>query len=208
MITKTNSTLSLVILALIAVIFIQRCNCACDGVIPTVDSVTTTDTFWKKQDTFWRNKPVPYKIEVPVTVPPEYIPNPDCEELKTQYSTLVDKYLTRRIYIDTARYDSSFVVVTDTIEKNKIDHRRYDFHLKYPLVKQTTTITKIIPERRQVYFGGGVSGNNTQLINRFDVGLLYKDKKDRVFIVDGTADLNGNYGAEISSYWKISLRRK
>jgi len=120
-------------------------------------------------------------IPYPVTkIEKEYIPNPNYDILKAQYEDLRGKYLATNIQKDTLRVDTiGYVALTDSIQRNMNIGREYTYNLKYP----TITITKIItnPPKRSFYYGFELQSGLDKTVNEFDVGLLYKDKKEQIF---------------------------
>lgn len=134
----------------------------------------------------------------------EYLPSEDYAELKLQYLKLKDEFLSRNIIKDNLKIDSIGILsVTDTLSKNKITGRGYSYDFKYPVVTNTVTITKTAPARNQVYLGGMLSGNKSEMINQVDLGILFKNKKDQMFGVKGGIDVKGQWNVGIQSYFKI-----
>ena len=89
------------------------------------------------------------------------------------------------------------------VQQNKFLGRSYITNVTIP--EKTITITNTLHPKptRQFYIGGGISGNKTSLINSVNVGLLYKDRRDRIFGIGASYNGQINYG--VQSYWKIKL---
>ena len=158
------------------------------------DSVKTKPVFIKgERDTVFENSV-------------EYIPSDDYQVLLDQFEQLKQDLLSRNIYQDSLQIDSlGWVKVTDTLQKNAIIGRDYVTNLKIP---EKIKIVKVDPVR-QLYFGGSVHANSTIRysgpFSTLGVGLLYKDKKDRMF--GANVQWNGTtttFG--LSYYTKISLK--
>lgn len=194
--------LYLVIAVLLAIIFLQRCG----GEKPhTLPPSIKYDTVWIKHDSVIYSKP---KIVTVIKGIPEiqYIPDPSYDKLVIQYKSLVDLCTAKNVYSDTLKIDSlGYVNVLDTISKNRIQGRRFKYELKYPIV--TKTITLQAPPKTQVYIGGGLQGNQYDIINQFNAGLLLKTKTDKMYGIYTGINTNGNMQYGLQMYWKIKLHK-
>lgn len=204
---------TVIILVLVLIIFLQRCG---SGPAPTpgkprVDTVTVVDTqYITKRDTIY-GKPKP-------SAPPKVdttwrdtlrLKDSSYQYLYDRYVELGDRYYSRHTYEQKFKVDSiGSITVKDTVVSNNITGRSLTYDLKYPVIKETTTITIHEPykPKRQLYVGGSLWGNQVSLINGVSVGLIYKDRKDRMFGGNvGVFNSQLNYG--VSSYWKINLKK-
>lgn len=199
-----NNFLSFIILILIGVIFLERCN---NKPVNTPSIITKRDTVWVVKDgTVVNSKPQIIKtIHEKDSVIREYYRIPDStshQELLQMYNSLVEKYLVTNIQVDSLKIDSlGYVKVSDTVSKNMIVGRTYNYNLKYPLVKETQFIP--IKPKNQIYIGGGLSGNREGVINQIDGGLLLKTKRDKIFGIKAGLNAQGQTSYGIQSYWKI-----
>ena len=57
-----------------------------------------------------------------------------------------------------------------------------------------------------MYIGGGLQGNQYNIINSINGGLLYKNKKDQIYGLSVGINTNGQIVYGISSYWKIKFK--
>lgn len=202
--------LNLVLIILIVVLFLQRCTE--HKVVQTPPQITIVrDTVWVIHDSTVYSKPqliktipVPYeKLEV------KYLPDSNYPNLVKQYWSVVDRLLAINIQEDSLKIDSiGYVKVTDTVNENMIVGRSYKYDLKYPKIKETITIKEPYKPKNQLYIGGGVSGTKLNLFDQFDVGVLFKNKKDQIYGTKVGMTLSGNVQYGIQSYWKLSLRKK
>lgn len=197
----------LVLLAVIAGLFFiyQRASQNGFGFFkpPITDTVYKSDTLWQIHDTVITKKLIVKQV-IHDTLPPQMIPNPMYDSLVVQYQELADDYLARRIYKDTINIDSiGYVAVADTVKNNTLLNRSYASHYKIPVVKDTVNVIKYLDPVREVYFGGGVSANKTTLGN-VHVGVLYKDRKDRLYGTYISAGMNGKITYGVQTYLKIS----
>ena len=190
-----------------AVIIILQRACNSTTVIEKPGTTTVhTDTSWKIKDTTIVKK-VPFLKRDTVYRPGDlvFIPDTSYEKLKLQFASLVKEYTVRNIYQDTFYLDSlGKIVLTDTVQYNKLQQRKFNLSYKIPVV--TNTITHYQAPSRQFYLGAGVSMTQTFQNPTVQVGLLYKTKKDHLF---GAYTLLQSPSPQIglSSYWKISLKK-
>lgn len=204
---KLNFT-SIIIIALVAVILLQRLGCGGgSGVPPVSDTTVVHDTTWQKYDSIVIKK-VPVKQIIHDTLPPEYLPNPMYDSLKVQYNELAREYLAKKIYSDTLKIPQlkGQFIVNDTVKNNELLGRSWKADYIIPIVKETITITKQAPQKRQLYVGGGLAANKTN-IAQAQVGLLYKDRKDRIIGAFVGVQPSGQLSVGVQSYWKITFKK-
>jgi hypothetical protein len=138
-----------------------------------------------------------------------YLVDTNCEVTKSRFLKLVKQHVTRNIYKDTLTIDSiGHVYIIDTVQFNKLEHRKYTYKYSIP----TVTITKIIPPARvrQLYVGGGIDGtyiNKTVNITAAKAGVLYKTKKDQLYGATVGVSTTGYLTYGLQSYWKIKLKK-
>ena len=102
-----------------------------------------------------------------------------------------------------------FGYLTDTISQNKILSRKIEWNFQIPTI-YNTKIVKELP-KRQFYYGVGADFNKTDFIQSAKFGVLYKDKKDKIFGLNlGVLNTNNNVTPYIggSLYWKLSFKKK
>lgn len=194
-----DNFLSLIILGLVCILFFNRGK-------EQEPPKPITDTVWVIKDSIIYTKPqviktisVQYKDR-----PKEYLPDTNYAKLVVQYNALVDRYLNSNIYQDSIKIDSiGHVYVKDTISNNLLKGRSVSYSLKYPIV----TEYKSIPPKNQLYYGGQVSGNPTEIVNGIQLGVLLKTKKDRIVGVNVGLNSQGVITYGVSSYWKIKLKK-
>lgn len=150
----------------------------------------------------------------PIVIPPSYQPSADYTALVKQYNDLASKFLTANTYKDSIQLkDSSGIRVgvvnlQDIVSENQIKSRTPSYQLSFP--HTTTTITVLAPPKNQLYIGGGLSGSTTNILNGADIGLGFKNKKDRIYeIKAGFRDFNGTFqpSFQIGTFWKIKLHK-
>ena len=102
-----------------------------------------------------------------------------------------------------------FGYLTDTISQNRILSRKIEWNFQIPTI-YNTKIVKELP-KRQFYYGVGADFNKTDFIQSAKFGVLYKDKKDKIFGLNlGVLNTNNNVTPYIggSLYWKLSFKKK
>lgn len=169
------------------------------------DTLVVHDTAWQKYDSIVvRKVPVPYEVKVPVESKPEMLPDTNYAKLKEQYMALLQLYMNKLIYSDTIRVGTyGYIAVLDTINENKLKYRRTRDNFNIPIVKETKTITKYAPPTRNVFVGAGVLVNNALGIRGAEAGMILKTKKDQLYNIKASVDIDGNvmYGA--GYYYKL-----
>jgi hypothetical protein len=169
------------------------------------DTLVVHDTSWQVHDSIVVKKvPVPYEVEVPIESKPEMLPDTNYARLKEQYMALLKLYINKFAYNDTIRVGTyGYIALLDTVKENKIVYRRTRDNFNIPIVKETKTITKYAPPTRNLFVGGGVLVNNALGVRGAEAGLLLKTKKDQLYNIKASVDIDGNvmYGA--GYYYKI-----
>jgi len=203
-----NRLLYLIITALVAIILLQR---SCDSIFDSGEEQTAikTDTVYKHiHDTITKDVKVIYTEYVPIDKP-EYTPGETLDTCKARFQDLLKEHLTKRVYADTLKLDSlGSIVIKDTVWINKLYGKRtYIKDYKIPYVTKTITTVEKEKPRRQLYVGGNVFGNTTAL-QAITPGLIYKDKKDRMYQANVGVNFNGSLTFGAGTYWKIKLNKK
>jgi hypothetical protein len=156
--------------------------------------------------------PVETSTSYPVVIPADRQASTDLAALTKQYNALLKDHLAVRNYKDSIQLkDSSgnrvgIVNLNDNVFENRLGPRNVDYTLNLP--HTTTTITLREPPSRQMFIGGGLTGNTKAPVNGVNLGLMYKNKKDRLFGASaGFQEYNGQFVPQfqISTYWKIKL---
>ena len=197
-----NNILSIAILILAVIIILQRINSSPDII---EKYIVIRDTVWQKKDSVIYTSPkvvqtIPLKI-----ISEKYLPDPNYDKLVLQYQELVKLHLAKNIQKDSVQIDSiGFVKVTDTVQNNIVQNRKWEYNIKYPIIKETI----IEPPKKinQLYIGGGLQGNQYNIINSINGGILYKNKKDQLYGLSVGINTNGQVVYGVSSYWKIKFK--
>ena len=219
----------ILIIGLIIVILLMRA-CSGDSSVQEKDIVNVDgkdyELLEQKIDTVFIEK----TIEVPKYVP-KYITKVETVTVEVPADVdslkVVEDYYAKYIVKDTLNltYDFGpeitidslgtkpnpslgFGFLTDTISQNKILSRKIEWNFQIPTI-YNTKIVKELP-KRQFYYGVGADFNKTDFIQSAKFGILYKDKKDKIFGLNlGVLNANNNVTPYVggSLYWKLSLKK-
>lgn len=197
-----NNILSIAILILAVIIVLQRSGSSPDII---EKSIVIRDTVWQKKDSVIYTSPkvvqtIPLKI-----ISEKYLPDPNYDKLVLQYQELVKLHLSKNVQKDSVQIDSiGFVKVTDTVQNNIVQNRKWEYNIKHPIIKETI----IEPSKKvnQLYIGGGLQGNQYNIVNSINGGILYKNKKDQIYGLSIGINTNGQVVYGVSSYWKIKFK--
>jgi len=197
------------LLVVIVAYLIKDCSNTPDGgepihVIDTVFKEVKVET--PKYVPKWRTKvetvEIPYQVEAPA------IPI-DTAALIVEYHAKFKTIDTVNLpYPDSVKKNFGYGVITDIISQNAIIERSIIWNYQIP----TVTHTIIIPPKptAQVYIGAMANVNSLQILSSVSGALLYKTKKDMIYIANvGIAD-NGS-GAQPflggGILWKVKIKK-
>jgi len=200
-VTKKNITYWLIAI-LIGIILLQR-SCASNANKSLVKETVKLDTVWREtKDTVFKTVKIINTKYIPLKED-KYTVSNDCDSCKTRFENLLKDHLVRTVYADTIKLDSlGTIVVKDTVWLNKLyGKREYIKDYKIPFV--TKTIIKKEDPKRQMYIGGNAFIGASGLLTP---GLIYKDRKDRVYQANIGIGFDGSINYGFGMYWKINLR--
>ena len=198
--------LSLITLALVLIVLLQRCDAPGSSEQPTI----IRDTTWVYKDSTVYSRPqivqtIPVNVIHDYTYR-EYLPDTNYAKLVLQYQEVVNQLLAKNVYNDSLKIDTiGWVKVMDTVTKNMITNRTFKWSLKYPVI--TETITLPAKKVNQLYVGGELEASKTNLISGVNAGLLFKNKKDQIFGLKAGLTPQGQPNIGVSSFWKITLKK-
>lgn len=201
-----NNLLSFIVIILIAILFLQRCGGG-EQTTGQQAPIIIKDTVWVIKDSVVYSKPQLVKTIQSDSIIREYYRLPDTvsyHTLLSSYNQLVEKYLETNIQVDSLKIDSlGYVQVRDSVSRNLVLGRSYNYNLRYPYIKETIYVPA--KPKTQVYIGGGISGTVRAKVNQIDAGLLLKNKKDQIFGIKVGVNTLGEVTYGLQSYWKIKL---
>jgi hypothetical protein len=184
----------IVIVALVIVIILMR---SCNNIDSKETTYLKTDTIWKEtRDTITKNVKVFSVKYVPVKEP-----------VFTRVDTCNKEYNRQNVYRDTIKLDSiGDIKIIDTVFQNSLGKRTIFKDYKIPLVTKTVTIIEAQQPNRQLYIGGNLFGDR-RFLQVITTGLLYKDRKDRVYQLNVGVNFDGKLTYGLGTYWKIKLKK-
>jgi len=194
-------TIGIIIILVIIILFQRSCK---NTIIPSYSSNTKIDTLWiHKTDTLIKKVPIKTIVYIKPDGP-EYTPGENIDSCKTRFQYLLKQHIKRTVYQDTIHLDSlGTIVIIDTVWLNKLGKRTIFKDYKIPIITKTTTIIK--QSSRQVYIGGNLFGDKVG-IQTITPGLIYKDRKDRVYQINVGINTNGTITYGVGMFWKIKLK--
>jgi len=163
-----NSIQSLLIAVLVVVILLMR---QCSGPVTPTEPQIIRDTIIEY---------VTIEKEYPVYVPKvKYITKVDIDTFTTPIDTsaILSDYYAIKTYEDKQVLDSLDLTIIDTVSQNQILGRKIAYNFTYPrkTVKET-----IILNKRELYFGVGVTGNPDQL-QYLGGEMVFRNKKRQAY---------------------------
>lgn len=154
----------------------------------------------------WRTKVE--TVEIPVQVGGEPAKIDTAAILKDYYSKYKTVDTLKLPYPDSINKTFGYGVITDFITRNTIVERSIKWNYRIPTVYHTITIHP--QPKAQVYIGAMANVNSTQVLSSVSGALLYKTKKERIYIANIGA---ANNGLGIQPFlgggilWKIQLKK-
>lgn len=161
----------------------------------------TTDTIYVPKNivVYKKGQDIYHDIPVYVNVPKDVDTN---EILKDYFASVT--------YTDTITLTDSLgqIKITDVVSKNRIQDRKFEANIKEKIIRDSIILKE--KARRQLYFGINGSFTQQSFINSVGVGFIYKDKKDKVFLLGVGAQQNPTTTltpyVQGGLYWKIKLK--
>lgn len=208
-----NKVYMFIIGVLVVFVLLQNKGCVNGGGDrPTSDTLVVHDTTWVKKDSLIYSKPLPAEIIHDISYiegKTEYLADTNYTALKIQFDDLVRKYTALAIYVDSVKLDTlGYVIVTDSIQENRIKGRTWKYDYKIPFVTKTVTVTNYAKPKTQLYVGGGVNTTQTLGLHSAEAGVILKTKTDKIYGLKAGSDVNGNISYGFQTYWKIGKKNK
>jgi len=181
---------SLLIVVLIVVIFLMR---GCSGTGTPAEPQIIRDTI---VESFIIEKT--YPVYTPKV---KYVTQVDIDTFSTPIDTsaILSDYYAIKTYEDKQVLDSLNLVITDTISQNQIKSRKISYTFTYP---RSTIRETIILNKRELYFGIGLTGNQDQL-QYLGGEMVYKNKKRQAYGLGVGVDQNLVPVISARMYWKL-----
>ena len=185
-----NSIQSLLIVVLVVVIFLMRsCSGTSTPTEPTIIKDTITEYVTIEKD---------YPVYIPKV---KYITKIKIDTFSTPIDTsaILSDYYAIKTYEDKQVLDSLDLTIIDTVSQNQILGRKIAYNFTYPrkTVKET-----IILNKRELYFGVGVTGNPDQL-QYLGGEMVFRNKKRQAYGLGVGVDQNLIPVISVRMYWKL-----
>jgi len=181
---------SLLIAVLVVVILLMR---QCSGPVTPTEPQIIRDTIIEY---------VTIEKEYPVYVPKvKYITKVDIDTFTTPIDTsaILSDYYAIKTYEDKQVLDSLNLTITDTVSQNQIMGRKIAYNFTYP---RTTIKETIYLNKRELYFGVGVTGNPDQL-QYLGGEMVFRNKKRQAYGLGVGVDQNLIPVISVRMYWKL-----
>lgn len=194
---KDNFSFLIIAVLVIVIIFLRSCGPKPEPQKPVITIKYDTVYIPVKKDTI-------YVPGVTKYLPGEIIP----VNGKVDTLAILKDYFAKRYYQDTVKIDKyGYLLVRDTITQNRVISRKTKLDIKIPVITKTVTIDNPPKQVNQIYIGGTLGGNKTQIFNFIGPSILLKTKQEKIYSLSLGLSSSGNIGYAGSIYWKIRLKK-
>lgn len=123
---------------------------------------------------------------------------------------MVKNYLAMNVFKDSLILDDSlgFIVVSDTIQMNKIRTRVWDTKINKVKIRDNKIVTEL--PKNQVFIGFNTSVNKVDMIGSVGIGTTLKTKSDKLYNLNlGLMNTSNGMSPYIGGglQWKIRLKK-
>jgi hypothetical protein len=195
--SKDTFYLILIIILIAIIILLRSCSPPAPPIEPTI--ITKTDTVWVKG-----KDSISY---IPVPGPIIYHPSDTIYKDVDTVAILKD-YFAKVIYRDSIKLDSfGYVIIDDTLSRNRILNRSVAFNYKFPVIQTTTEIHYPYVPKTQVYAGGSIIVGPPTGLTYIGPEFTLKTKKDQMYNIGLGLSPEGGVQYKFGTSWKIRLRK-
>ena len=200
-IVKKN-LVNIIVLVLLVIVALQRCEPANPSEQPTI--VRDTVLVVKESLTVTKPQLVETIESHDSIIMKEYVPDTNYAKLVAQYQEVVNQLLAKNIMQDSVAVDSvGYVKITDTVQKNLVIGRSTKVNIRYPIIRETITLPA--KKTNQLYIGGAILG--TSAPNAIMASALLKTRNEKLFGGSLSVNTYGDIQYGIHSYWKLKLKK-
>ena len=200
-IVKKN-LVNIIVLVLLVIVALQRCEPANPSEQPTI--VRDTVTVVKESLTVTKPQLVETIESHDSIIMKEYVPDTNYAKLVAQYQEVVNQLLAKNIMQDSVAVDSvGDVKITDTVQKNLVIGRSVQTRISYPIIRETITLPA--KKTNQLYIGGAILGDPAP--NAIMASALLKTRNEKLFGGSLSVNTYGDIQYGIHSYWKLKLKK-
>jgi hypothetical protein len=197
-----KNLVSFIVLVLLVIIALQRCEPANPPEQPTV--VRDTVLIVKESLTVTKPQLVETIESHDSIIMKEYVPDTNYAKLVVQYQEIVNQLLAKNIMQDSVRIDTNgYVKIIDTVQKNLIVGRSVQSKITYPIIRETITLPA--KKTNQIWVGGAILGNPSP--NAIMGSALLKTRNEKMFGGSLSVNTYGDLQYGIHSFWKIKLKK-
>lgn len=197
-----KNLVNIIILVLLVVVALQRCQPSGPSEEPTI--VRDTVMVVKESLTVTKPQLVETIESHDSIIMKEYVPDTNYAKLVLQYQEIVNQLLAKNIQKDSVAIDSvGYVKIIDTVQKNLIIGRSVQSKISYPIIRETITLPA--KKTNQLYVGGAILGDPTP--NAIMGSALLKTRNEKLFGASLSVNTYGNLQYGVHSYWKIKLKK-
>jgi hypothetical protein len=200
-IVKKN-LVNIIVLVLLVIVALQRCEPANPSEQPTI--VRDTVLVVKESLTVTKPQLVETIESHDSIIMKEYVPDTNYAKLVAQYQEVVNQLLAKNIMQDSVAVDSvGYVKITDTVQKNLVIGRSTKVNIRYPIIRETITLPA--KKTNQLYVGGAILGDPAP--NAIMASALLKTRNEKLFGGSLSVNTYGDIQYGIHSYWKLKLKK-
>lgn len=185
---RNKTSTYLVWLALLGIFFLQwryGCNPKPPIEVEIVRVDTFYDTIYVRDTIVGEPEWVYHHYDTTIWVQnPEFAPSEDYDSLYGQYISLGNSHFSTNGFETKFPIDSfGHVTVYDTVQGNMLISSTLVSDLKIP--EKTIVVEKLAPAKFEKYIGAGIMSDGIRGVNGVKVGLLFKDKRNRMYELSG-----------------------
>lgn len=197
-----KNLVNIIVLVLLVIVALQRCEPAGPSEQPTI--VRDTVLVVKESLTVTKPQLVETIESHDSIIMKEYVPDTNYAKLVAQYQEVVNQLLAKNIMQDSVAVDSvGYVKITDTVQKNLIVGRSVQSKISYPIIRETITLPA--KKTNQLYVGGAILGSPAP--NAIMGSALLKTRNEKLFGGSLSVNTYGDIQYGIHSFWKINLKK-
>jgi len=134
----------------------------------------------------------------PIYISTPVIPQMDSAAMRR----IVEQYFSTYFQQDTISDDSLQVVISDSLNQNKVFHRKWNYKFKFPVLKESV-ITIHEPVKNKFYVGGMLTASSEA---GFSPTLMMQNKKENIFTL-GTDLLKGERNVQVGYFVKLRIKK-
>lgn len=126
--------------------------------------------------------------------------------MKVDTAAILKEFYSKYVYKDTLKLDDNlgYVAVTDTVTKNKILNRSWNYNVRERVLVDTK-IVKELP-KNELYIGATAGFNKTDIFHNVSAGFLYKTKRNDIYQLNAGVTRLSRPFVSFGTYIKIGKK--